>query len=188
MLCTLISIPESGRFAIGEVCLATLWYLCHYHCLHSPSLCDCPFGATHMSAATAPLYGPAVIAELSVTLVRLSGASNLMDACVGHLLAQWSGSSAHCKARWGQATVEGGHNFLPAVEDAAIREYPESLISPLGAVELVVALKAPKSGFCALSEFFTRQSLKYTLKTGRPFPRPICTRGAFNAEWKPPSS
>ena len=51
-----------------------------------------------MSATTAPLYGPAVIAELSATLVRLSRAANLMDARVGHLLAQWLVSFPHCKA------------------------------------------------------------------------------------------
>ena len=60
----------------------------------------------------------------------------------------------------------------------------EALINLLGAVELVVALKDPKSGFRTLSEFFTRQSLKYSLKTGRPFPRPICTREALDAEWR----
>ena len=59
-----------------------------------------------MSARTAPLYGRDVIAELSATLVRLSGPANLWDARVGHLLAQWSVSSPHCKARWEQATVE----------------------------------------------------------------------------------
>ena len=52
--------------------------------------------------------------------------------------------------------MEGGHKVVHAAEDAAIREYAESLITPLGAVELVVTLKAPKSGFRALSEFFTR--------------------------------
>ena len=52
--------------------------------------------------------------------------------------------------------MEGGHKVVRAAEDAAIREYAESLITPLGAVELVVALKPPKSSFRALSEFFTR--------------------------------
>ena len=80
-----------------------------------------------MSAATAPLYGLALMAELSATLVRLSGASNVMDARVGHLLAQWSVSSPHCKAGWGQATVEEAYNVVHAAEDAAIREYAESL-------------------------------------------------------------
>ena len=125
-----------------------------YRCLYSPSLCCFFFGATSMSARTAPLYGRDVIAELSATLVRLSGVANLWDARVGHLLAQWSVSSPHCKALWEQATVEGGHKVVRAAEDAALREYTESLITPLGAVELVVALKAPKSRFRALSEFF----------------------------------
>ena len=127
-----------------------------YRCLYSPSLCCFFFGATSMSARTAPLYGRDVIAELSATLVRLSGAANLWDARVGHLLAQWSASSPHCKARCEQATVEGGQNRVRAAEDAAIREYAESLITLLGAVELAVALKAPKSSFRALSDFFTR--------------------------------
>ena len=112
-----------------------------------------------MSARTAALYGRDVIAQLSATLVCLSGAANLWDARLGHLLAQWSVSSPHCKARWEQATVKGGHQVVRAMEDAARREFAESLITPLGAVEVVVALKAPKSGFCALSEFFTQQGL-----------------------------
>ena len=154
-----------------------------YQCLYSPSLCCFFFGA-NMSTRRAPLYGRDVIAELSATLVRLCGAANLWDARVGHLLAQWSVSSPHCKARWEQATVEGGHKVVRAAEDAAIREYAESLITPLGAVELVVALKTPKSGFRALLEFFTRQGLQYSLKTGRLFPWSICTREAFDAEWR----
>ena len=52
--------------------------------------------------------------------------------------------------------MEGGHQEVPAVEYAAGREYAEWLITLLGAVELVVPLKAPKSGFRALSEVFTR--------------------------------
>ena len=113
-----------------------------------------------MSARTGPLYGRDAIADLSATLVRLSGAANLWDARVGHLLTQWSVCSPHCKARWEQATVVGGHKMMRAAEDAAIREYAESLITPLGAVEIVVALKAPKSGYRALSDFITRQGLQ----------------------------
>ena len=78
--------------------------------------------------------------------------------------------------------MEGGLKVVRAVEDTSIREYAESLITPLRAVEVVVALKAPKSGFRALSEFFTRQGLEYSLKTGRPFPRPIFTSEHFDAE------
>ena len=155
---------------------------CAYRCLYSPSVCCFFFGASSMSARTAPLHGRDVIAELRATLVRLSGAANLWDARVGHVLAQLRVSSPHCKARWEQATVEGGHKVVRAAEDAAIREYPESLITPLGPVELVVALKAPKSRFRALSEFFIRQGLQYSLKTGRPLPRPICTQEALDAD------
>ena len=102
-----------------------------YRCLYSPSLCCFFFGATSMSARTAPLYGRDVIAELSATLVHLSGAANLWDARVGHLLAQWSVSSPHCKAPWEQATVEGGHKVVRAAEDAAIREYAEPPVARL---------------------------------------------------------
>ena len=52
--------------------------------------------------------------------------------------------------------MEGGQKVVRAAEDAAIREYAQSLITLLGAVELVVALKDPKSSFRALSDFFTR--------------------------------
>ena len=54
---------------------------------------------------------------------------------MGHLLAQWSLSSPHCKARWEQATVEGGHGVVRATKDAAIWEYATLLITPLGARE-----------------------------------------------------
>ena len=80
--------------------------------------------------------------------------------------------------------MEGDHKVVRAVEDAAMQKYAESLIAPLGALELVVALNAPKPGSCARSEFFTYQGVQYFLKTGRPFPRPICTREAFDAEWQ----
>ena len=79
-----------------------------------------------------------------------------MGCASGPPIGPMVGILPHCKARWEQATVEGGHKVVRAAEDAAIREYAESLITPLGAVELVVALKAPKSSFRALSEFFTR--------------------------------
>ena len=59
---------------------------------------------------------------------------------------------------------------------AAIREYALSLITPLGAAEIDVALKAAQSGFRALSEFFTRHGLQYSLKTGRPFPSRLVPR------------
>ena len=72
------------------------------------------------------------------------------------MLAQCSVSSPHCEKRCEQTTLEGGHKVVRAAEDAAIRDYAESLITPLGAVEIVVASKAPKCGFRALSEFFTR--------------------------------
>ena len=78
----------------------------------------------------------------------------------------------------------GSKPLWRVAEDATIREYAESLITLLGAVELVVALKTPNFGFRALSEFFTRQGLQYSLKTGRPFPWLICTWQAFNAEWR----
>ena len=73
---------------------------------------------------------------------------------------------------------------MRAAGDAAMREYADSLITSLAPLELVVALKAPKSGFRALPEFFTRRGLQYFLKTGQPLPRPICTREAFDAEWQ----
>ena len=39
--------------------------------------------------------------------------------------------------------MEGGHKVVRAARDAAIRDYAESLITPLGAVEVAVALKDP---------------------------------------------
>ena len=56
-----------------------------------------------------------------------------------------------------------------------MKGHAESLITPLGAVQIVVAMKAPKFGFRAPLEFFNRQGLQYSLQTERLFPRPICT-------------
>ena len=69
-----------------------------YHCSYSASLCCCSFGASNMSVIRAPLCGLAVTAELSATLVCLSGAANLLDDRVPHLLAQRPVSSPHFKA------------------------------------------------------------------------------------------
>ena len=71
-----------------------------------------------------------------------------------------------------------------AALDTTIRGRADSLMTPLGAAQLVVALKAPKSGFRALSEFFTQQPLKYSLKTGRPFPRLMYMREALGTGWR----
>ena len=103
----------------------------------------------------APLYGRAMLAEVLATLVCLSGAANLMVALVRHLLAQLSVSSAHYKAGYEQATAEGGHKVVHAAEDTAIGECAESLITLFATMarQLVVALKASKSGFRALSGF-----------------------------------
>ena len=53
------------------------------------------------------------------------------------------------------STVQGGHKVVCSAQAASIREYAESLVTPLGTVQLVLPLKAPRSGFRALSEFFT---------------------------------
>ena len=61
-------------------------------------------------------------------------------------------------------------------------------------MELLITLKAPKSGLWILSEYFTRKGFKYTLATRIPFPRPFCSCMAFLAErkhlcelhWNPP--
>ena len=54
--------------------------------------------------------------------------------------------------------------MVRAAEDTAILDYAESLIAPLGAVEIVVALKdlSPASVPCRTS---SRQGLEYGLKT-----------------------
>ena len=87
-----------------------------------------------------------MIAELTAILVRWSGTANVMDASVGHLLAQRLVCCSHCKAGWEEATVEQGHKVVRAAQDVVIREYAESLTTPLGAAELVVALKARLAG------------------------------------------
>ena len=51
-----------------------------HRCVYSPSLGCFFFGATTVSECTVPRYGRDVIAELSLTKVRLSGAANVWDA------------------------------------------------------------------------------------------------------------
>ena len=51
-----------------------------------------------MNATTTSVYGLAVIAELSTTLMRFSGVANVIHARVGHLLAHSSVTSPQRKA------------------------------------------------------------------------------------------
>ena len=136
-----------------------------------------------MSATTICLYGLDVIFELSTTLVLPCGAHNLSDPGVGHLLAPLSVSPPHCKARWGDTIIEGGHKLFHVAEEATVQPYTGSLITPIGALELLVGLKAPPPGFRVLSDSFTQQGLQYSLKNRRPFLRLIFTCEAYEVEW-----
>ena len=51
-------------------------------------------------------------------------------------------------------------------------------------IGLLLALGAPWSGFCLLSEYITHRGNAYTARTGLPFPLPIPTRDQFDATWK----
>ena len=45
------------------------------------------------------------LSELSMTLVRLSGAKSLRHPVVSHLLGEWVASSPLARARWSDATL-----------------------------------------------------------------------------------
>ena len=110
--------------------------------------------------------------------MQLKGPSNFLDPPSGHLLV----FSPNCKARRGEATIKGGHTLVCGAEDATFWTHALRLITPMGALDLVVGFKAPKSGFRILSDFFTLRGLQYSLMTGRPYPRPICTCEALEME------
>ena len=80
--------------------------------------------------------------------------------------------------------MQCGHKMVLAKKDTAIREYAESLIIPLGAVELVVASCGFRRRVGALHLAGSTIVLENrTVVSGRLFPWPICTWEAFDAEW-----
>ena len=129
-------------------------------------------------------YRPSVFTELSMMLVRLSGATSLRDNKCSDLLALWMSSSALIRARFTEAM---DHAALPAVHKAkvqAIRTYAKALFPAPYLIGLLLELGAPRSGFRVLSEYITRRGNAYTARTGLPFPWPIPTRDQFDATWK----
>ena len=116
-------------------------------------------------------------------LVRLSGATALLDSKCSNLLAQWMSSSPLIRARFTEAM---DHVPLPAVHKTkvrAIRTYAAPFLAPY-LIGLLLELGAPRSGFRVLCEYITRQGDAYTARTGLPFPWPIATLDQFDATWR----
>ena len=127
-------------------------------------------------------YTYSVFKELNMTLVRLSGAVHLLDCKCSDLLVQWMSSSPLIRPRFSEAM---DHAPLLAVHKSkvhAICTYAEAL--PPYSIGLLLELGAPRTGFCVLPEYITRQGTAYTARTGLPCPRLIPTRDQFDATWK----
>ena len=69
-------------------------------CPHSPPLHTTMFPCI---ALVMP-FSRDTLTELSMTLVRLSGAKSLRDPSVSQLLGEWVASSPLARARWSEAT------------------------------------------------------------------------------------
>ena len=75
--------------------------------------------------------------------------------------------------------------FCSRPSDCALQTFADHLFPPAAAVELVLNMKAPKeTGFRELSRYMSSRGMTWERDTGTPFPRPLCTREAYLAEWK----
>ena len=67
------------------------------------------------------------ILELSMTLVRLSGAKSLRDPLVSQLLGGWVASSPLAKTRWVVATEVGYPSLIRTKQVEAVKQYASFL-------------------------------------------------------------
>ena len=117
-------------------------------------------------------------------VVRLSGATSVVDSKCCELLAQQMSPSPLNRTRFTEAM---DHAPLPAVHKTKvqpIRTYGEALCPAPYVIGLLLELGAPRSGFRVLCEYITRRGDAYTARPGLPFPRPIPTRDQVDATWK----
>ena len=124
------------------------------------------------------------IGQLSMTLVRLSGANSLRDPLISQLLGEWVASSPSAQARWSEAKDVGYHSLIRTKQMEAVKQYASSLFPALEFIGLLIDLNVTQTGFRHLSEFMPRRGLDYTADTGHTFPRPITKRQAFLYTWK----
>ena len=69
------------------------------------------------------------ILELSMTLVRLSGAKSLQDALVSEVLGEWVRSSPLAKGRWAEATDVGYPSLNRTKKVEAVKQYASFLFA-----------------------------------------------------------
>ena len=87
------------------------------------------------------------LTELSMTLVRLSGAKSLRDASVSQLLGEWVASSPLAKARWAEATEVGYPSLIRDKQKEAVKQYASLLFPAPDLIGLLMDLNVPKLGF-----------------------------------------
>ena len=123
------------------------------------------------------------LVQLSMTLMRLSGAKSLRDLLVSHLLAEWVASSPLAKARWYRATEVARPPLIRNKQIEAVKQYASVLFPAPELIGLLMDLNIPKGGFRHVSGFMTRQGAAYTAATGLPFPHPTPLRDCFMDAW-----
>ena len=124
------------------------------------------------------------ILELSMTLVRLSGAKSLRDPLVSQLLGEWVASSPLAKGGWAEATDVGYPSLIYTKHVEAVKQYASFLFPAPEFIGLLMDLNVTKTVFRHLSEFMTGRGIDYTVATAHFFPRPIPTLQAFLDTWK----
>ena len=125
-----------------------------------------------------------IILQLSMKLVRLSGAKSLRVPLVSQLLGEWVASSPLARARWSDARDLTYPSLIRTKQVEAVKQYASFLFPAPDFIGLLMDLNVTKTGFRHLSEFMTRRGIDYTAATGHTFPRPIPTWQAFLDTWK----
>ena len=126
---------------------------------------------------------PSIISGLSNYLIVMAEADGLQDPRVSTLLGAWAISSPLARRRFNDTVALVQPALLSNTTESAVRQYAEHLMPPLGVVELITELKAPKGAWDVLSQYFSRRAASYTARYGSRFVRPICSRDDFHREW-----
>ena len=124
------------------------------------------------------------ILDLSMTLVRLSGAKSLRYPLVSQLLGEWVASCPLARARWSEATHVGYPSLIRTKQVDAVKQYASFLFPAPNFFGLLMDLNVTETGFRHLSNSMTRRGIDYTAAMGHTFPRPIPTQQAFLDTWK----
>ena len=94
--------------------------------------------------------------ELSMTLVRLSGARSLRHPLVSQILGEWVASSPLAWARSSEAMAVGYPSLIRTKQVEAVKQYASFLFLAPHCIGLLMDLKVTKTGFRRLSEFMIR--------------------------------